>query len=542
MAAVEIREVPYYAVSPTQALLGAAAGVVVLAPDFAAVGTLALLGSLLCFGSLAAWGLLPSTSRRSIAAEPVVLFLAAYFGLALCYPAVLAHPVLTFVRPLPVLPLTVALGVAAAGGAVLRAGGWRGGVVAAAVLAFGVVVPQPVARRLLPTRAGSGAASMVVLGLDSLSHSDDLAALRAFGERHGGTWYTHAVSPGLLTNAVWSSVLLGQPVREHGVFHTFQPFPPASDTLVSRARGAGLRTVSVFPDQITCAVGSQGGFDEDRSGPIGWRQLATHLVENASLLLPVIRPVLPRVLLGSVPANHAGTFAYDLDRELDGIFAEGDEGGRAFVVAHLTYLHSPRFPGYADLTPSERERVWWTPAGEVRDRSFDWQDQHLRSDALALRPWKVRRLTTAVAAAVARTRFFAADRGGQLLVLSDHGDRAGLTPNTFWKPEYHHVPLLTVGLPAHPDPDTPISLLDVANLVGLAPGEPAHDPAVEYIVSAPAQWPQLVRSVALDWSGGVTLDPSLLAPIFQGLRLHRPWPAQSPAQVYLVFAPRPPAM
>jgi hypothetical protein len=210
------------------------------------------------------------------------------------------------------------------------------------------------------------------------------------------------------------------------------------------------------------------------------------------------------------------------------------------VVAHLTYLHHPRFPSYEELTPAERTRVWWSPAGSVRDRSFDWQDAHRDADALALRPWKVHRLTTAVAAAVERTAFFSPARGGELLVLSDHGDRAGLTPNTFWRPEYHHVPLLTVGLPAPADAEAPISLLDVARLVGLAPGQAPHDPAVEYIVSAPAQWPTLVRSVALDWDGGVQLDSTLLANIFHGLRLHRPWPEQSPAQVYLVFgAPSP---
>jgi hypothetical protein len=126
-------------------------------------------------------------------------------------------------------------------------------------------------------------------------------------------------------------------------------------------------------------------------------------------------------------------------------------------------------------------------------------------------------------------------------VLSDHGDRAGLTPNSFWKPDYHHVPLLTIGLPARPDPEAPISLLDVASLIGVAPDEPAHDPAVEYAVSASTQWPRLVRSLALEWDGSVSLDPALLVEIFGGLRLHRPWPAQSPAQVYLVFASRPPA-
>jgi hypothetical protein len=540
MAAVEIRELPYYGVSGTQALLGAAAGVAVLAPDFVVVGLLALAVSTCTFAALAVCGLLAEPSRRTIAAEPVVLFLAAYFGLALWYPAVLAHPLLTFAERWPVLPVTAGLGVVAAGSAACCGRGRRGVVVAAITLAIGTALPLPVARQLLSVAPGSGRAPVVVLGLDSLSHSDDLATLRGLAEDHTGTWYTHAVSPGLLTNAVWTSILLARPVRDHAVFHTFQPFPAGSETLVSRARTAGLRTVSVFPDQITCAVGSQAGFDEDRGGPIGWRQLATQLVENASLLLPVVRPLLPEGVRGTVPANHAGTFAYDLDRELDGIFGEGDGGGRALVVAHLTYLHHPRFPSYRELTARERERLWWAPAAEMKDRSFDWQDRQQSSDALELRPWKVRRLTAAVTAAVARTRFLAPARGGQLLVLSDHGDRAGLTPNSFWKADYHHVPLFTIGLPARPDLDAPISLLDVASLIGVAPDEPAHDPAVEYAVSTPSQWPQLVRSLALDWDGLVSLDPALLSEIFQGLRLHRPWPAQSPAQVYLVFASRPP--
>jgi hypothetical protein len=37
------------------------------------------------------------------------------------------------------------------------------------------------------------------------------------------------------------------------------------------------------------------------------------------------------------------------------------------------------------------------------------------------------------------------------------------------------------------------------------------------------------------------MDPVLLAQVFHGLRLHRPWPEQRPAQVYLVFAAPPPA-
>ena len=538
MAAVEIQELPYYSVTHGQALLGAAAGVVILARDFVVTGVLALMVSSLCFGTLAACGLLSDTSRRAVAAEPVILFLAAFFGIALCYPTVVSHPVLTIARIYPVLPVTAGLGVAAVAAAMARAGALRGGVVAIVALLIGIALPQPIVRPWRHAEA-PGRAPLVVLGLDSLSYDDDLGSLESVAERHAGTWYTHAVTPGLLTNAVWTSILLARPVREHGIFHTFQDFPRASDTLVTRARAAGFRTVSVFPDQITCAVGSQAGFDENRSGPMGWRQLATQLVENASLLLPVVRPVLPQAVLGSVPANHAGTFTYDVDRELDGIFGEGDAGGRALVVSHLTYLHHARFPSYPELTPAERQRIWWSPAGQARDFSFDWQDSHASPD-FELRTWKVRRLTTAVAAAIERTRFLAPERGGQLLVLADHGNRVGLTPNTFWKAGYHHVPLFTAGLPARPDPEAPISLLDIESLIGLAPDEPPHDPAVEFIMAPPAQWPVLVRTVHLDWDGSVTLDPTLLAQVFRGLRLHRPWPEQHPAQVYLVFAtPRP---
>jgi hypothetical protein len=263
-------------------------------------------------------------------------------------------------------------------------------------------------------------------------------------------------------------------------------------------------------------------------------------VGNASLLLPVVRPVLPAPLLGSVPANHAGTFTYDLDRELDGIFAEGDRDGRALVVAHLTFLHHPRYPSYRELGPEERQRVRGARAGQVRDHTFDWQAEHADSDAIELRTWKLARLTAAVGAAIDRTRFLAPDRGGQLLLLSDHGDRVGLTPNTFWKPAFHRVPLLTIGLPARPDPDAPVSLLDVAQLIGFGADERPRDPAVEFAVAVASQWPQLVRSATLHWDGGVTLDPALLGDVFHGLRLHRPWPAHYPAQVYLVFAAPPP--
>jgi len=426
--------------------------------------------------------------------------------------------------------------VVALASAVARSGGRSGVVTAFVALAIGVALPQPIVRHWIRPAPGSGRAPLVILGLDSLSYEDDLSHLRAIADDHGGTWYSHAVTPALFTNAVWTSILRAEPVRTHGIFNTFQEFRASSDTLVARARAAGWRTVSVFPDQITCAVGSQAGFDEDRSGPIGWRQLTTPIVANASILLPLVRPMLPAALLGSVPPNHAGTYTYDLDRELDGIFAEGDHGGRALVVSHLTYLHHPRFPSYRRLTAEETRRVLWAPAGQVRDRSFDWQSQESSSDVIPLRSWKVRRLTAAVEAAIVRNGFLDPERGGQLLLLSDHGDRVGLTPNTFWKPAYHRVPLLTIGLPARSDPDAPISLLDVTTLVGLTPDTPPHDPAVEFAVPVRRQWPDLVRSAVLKWNGSVKLDDTILSDIFHALRLNRPWPERHPAQVYQVFA------
>ena len=99
----------------------------------------------------------------------------------------------------------------------------------------------------------------------------------------------------------------------------------------------------------------------------------------------------------------------------------------------------------------------------------------------------------------------------------------------------------TVGLPARSDPDAPISLLDVVNLVGLAPDEPAHDPAVELAMPGRLDWVDLTRTVKLGWDGSVSFDPALMARVFHALRMHRPWPEQRPAQVYLVFASPQPA-
>jgi len=313
-----------------------------------------------------------------------------------------------------------------------------------------------------------------------------------------------------------------QPVRDHGVFHAFQPLPSGDAPLLRLARQAGYRSVAVFPDQTTCAIGSEAGFDEDRSGPVGWRQLATATVQNSSVLLPLVRPLLPWSAWSAAPPNQAGTFTYDLQREIREILTNGRAGRPTFVAAHLTYLHIATYPRLVDLSWAERLAVASAPAGSVRDRSFDWDDVDQPEDALPLRRWKVARVQSVLAGAVDATGFV--ERGGKLLVFSDHGDRVGLTPQTFTDAKYHHVVMATLGLPERAV-ERPTSLIDIAALAGFAPPDLAADPVVEFAIGPPELWIKLAETSRIHWSGEVDLDAQLLGGIFRHLRAHRPWAA-----------------
>jgi len=265
-------------------------------------------------------------------------------------------------------------------------------------------------------------------------------------------------------------------------------------------------------------VGSEFGFDSDRSGPIGWRQLATGVFEEAGILLPLFRPLLPRLPFSSVPPNHAGTFTYSLDRELNEILTAGGSEP-TFVAAHTTYLHIPAYPNYLALSWEECLQVLRSPAYRIRDRSFDWQDADTPDDPIALRKWKVQRLQATITEAMERTRFL--ERGGRMVLFSDHGNRIGLTEENFQEDRYHHVVFATFALPRR-DTDAPISLMDAGTVLGLVRGKP-FDPVVEFAISDQAEWPLLVRSIKLNWDGTVKLDDELLMEMFQRLRSHRPW-------------------
>jgi hypothetical protein len=242
------------------------------------------------------------------------------------------------------------------------------------------------------------------------------------------------------------------------------------------------------------------------------------IVQNSSVFLPVFRPIMPRAAWSAAPANHAGTFTYDLDRELREILTGGAAGRRTFVAAHLTYLHMPAYPGTADLSWRELSQVLRAPAGSLRDRTFFWQDTDLPTDPIPLHRWKLARLQQAIGAAVDRTRFV--DRGGRLMVFSDHGDRVGLTPDTFKEPRYHNVVLASIGLPVAED--RPRSLVDIASLLGLAPSY-TSDPVVAFANPPDSLWPRLAATARPQWSGQIDVDPELLGLIFKDLETYRPW-------------------
>jgi hypothetical protein len=289
--------------------------------------------------------------------------------------------------------------------------------------------------------------------------------------------------------------------------------------LLHDARRLGYRTIGMFSDQLTAAPGPTAGFDENRSGPMGWRQLLLPMVANSSLLVPVIGAAVPRPWPGASPSNEAGTFTYDLGREVRSLLRAGEDGQRTFVAAHLTYVHLPVYPSVLELSPDEFKAVLMTPALLVRDRTIDWQDKDLPDDPVPLNHWKMRRVQTVIQREVTEAGYL--KNGGHLVLFSDHGSRVSLNYDTFGDEKYHHVVLATFGLPPR-CPTEPISLIDIGRLLGFS--EVHAEPALEFAFPEPGTWPVFVTTVKLRWSGQVDMDPKLVAQVFAGLRKHTPWP------------------
>lgn len=516
--AVAVLLLPYYAVSLRDAVLFAALGTALCVPDMVLVGGIVFGISVRVFNRFG-----PDTRGRTfgylrLGLEPMVTCLALVAGASLWYPAMLSAPLLTPVGRMPVAGVIVLLMSLAAIGAACAARPGKRVQLVAAMLIGGAVSPLPARASAQLLRWTGHPPTVVVLGIDSVSHADDVRPLEEWTAARSGAWYEHAVAPGLLTNAVWSSVLAMEPVRTHGVFLTFQRLPSEAASLLMSARAQGYRTVGAFSDQLTCMVGSRAGFDEDRSGPVGWRQLILPIVANNSFLLPVFKPALPRMPFMAMSPNQAGTVTYDVRREVREVLRSGSSAQRSLVMAHLTYPHLPAYPSSADLTWEERRRVAWAPAGTVFDRSFDWQDADAATDPLQLHRWKIAHLQKVIAGEVDESGYV--QRGGKLIVFSDHGDRANLKVRTFGDARYHHVLLATFGLPSRCT-RAPISLADIGSLLQLA--DHVTEPAVEYMFTPETLVPVLVKHAKLRWSGDVDIDEELLDRLFKELLRHDPW-------------------
>jgi hypothetical protein len=535
-AAAALKERPLTATAPWGLiLLGLSAAALQMIPEFLAVGSILLTISLALFSS--GWASEPrsrNASRLTSILEPFVVMVALFCGLALEYPALLRHPALTVLRPMTAFMATIVIFVALSlllAYLILR----RTRPAAPLVAAVLFLVPAGWAvglghRSHAQRQARPG--TTVILGLDSISQLDNVAILRNLSQRSSGTWYEKPVTPGLLTNSVWASLLVHRPVHESGVFLIYQPvdWNVSPFHLVRRASAAGCKTSSFFSDQFTTYVGSTAGFDQIRSGPKGWLQLGTAELKNGSVFLPVALPLLPPIPAARTPRNQSGTFAFDLRREVEAILTEGT--GRCTLAAgHIDYLHQSAYPRYSDLTAAERSIVRGSRVDGLQDLSLDWQFPVIRGDDLRLYPWKVRRLQSILAQEIRATRFLEPSSRNRLVLFSDHGNRRALTDENFGRPQYHRVLLVTFGVPAR-DPLLPISLLDIPDLLGF--GDPTRPgpspPIVEYTNAKEDEWALLLGTANLRPDGEIALDRVVVREIGKRLRGYEPY---APTPAYL---------
>jgi hypothetical protein len=365
-----------------------------MAPAWIVAGALVLLVSVSLFAWLSATLRSNRGGRTARLVEPVLLALAGLAGVALEYPSILRHPGLTPIRELSVgtatwvlLALTALIWIAFGW---CRAGA-RGGIVSVFAGSLLVLAVWRLARPPALPDDAAGSSQTVLLGIDSLAQTDDIGRLRQEVERLGGVWYEKPVPPGLLTNSVWPAIVLDRPVSETGVFFVYQTpdWKGASFNMIERARRRGCRTVAHFSSQITFYLGSNAGFDVDRSGPRGWLHFATAFVKDGSVFLPIILPRLGSLPFAVSPVNQSGTFAYDLRREVHDILTVGASEKCAFVAAHLDYLHENAYPPFSEMTPTERQAVRSARVSLVQDLALHWQPPVVTGDPLEVEKWKL---------------------------------------------------------------------------------------------------------------------------------------------------------
>jgi hypothetical protein len=259
-------------------------------------------------------------------------------------------------------------------------------------------------------------------------------------------------------------------------------------------------------------------------------------LKNASVFLPVVQRAIPEIPGAATPRNQSGTYSFDVGREIRSMLTSG-AGSCTLALGHLDYLHQPAYPGYSELSSSERAAIRSSPVESIQDFSLDWQFPVIPGDRLNLYQWKIRRLQRILERQTEQTGFLEPSKRNRLIVFSDHGNRRGLTPENFGKFRYHNVVFATFGVPSRSAAE-PVSLLDIPELIGLPdatrPG-PA-DPVVEYAQVAEGDWISVMNSARLQPNGEILLDAGVTDKIGARLRGYRPYetrPDYFPTPVFL---------
>ncbi len=464
------------------AFTGVLVGSIYLIPEFLVTATIFFLLSWTLFRVFPPAE--PQLNRRYMF-EPAIAFVGLSLGISLEYPAILSNSIFTPIQSLPLLS-----GWAVMAGFLIVLAGLRNGlhrrnvatvlVPVSAFIAFGWGITQlPIAGQFKGVNRGS----TVILGIDSMGLETDIDRLRTFAKENGGAFYEKAVTPGLLTNAVWTAMIEHRPVRETGVTLIFQnpDWNRSPFQLVKEAEQRGYQTWSYFTGQNTIYLGSIAGFNHDHSGPMGWLDNATVGAKNGSIFVSFVVSRLPHIPFARIRRNQAGTYAYDLRAVVHNIFSAHIGARPVFAVAHLGYIHDDAYPRMADLPERDRHLLLTARIEAIKDAGSDWQILPVEGDPIDLRTWKYQNVQQVITDEVRNSGFLDSKNQNRLVILSDHGIRGGLHNDNFAKERYFRVPLITFGVPVR-DVHAPISLLDVPNLVGIEDPtmpRPAY-PVVEY--------------------------------------------------------------
>lgn len=535
MAAVNLREQSVTAGIPFGfALSGTLGGALRMVPDIFACSLLLAAFSATAF-SLIDWA--SELKLVSYWIECVTTLTALWLGAAFEFPILLHHPLLRLLRSQTVsaayailIAVLLSMSLVAASPKKQR---WK--VVKHLGVAVGIAI-LGWAWTFVPVRGVRGVAGsnrLVIVGLDSMSQADDLTALRRFTKENDGTFFEKAVTPGLMTNSVWPAIAMHRMPNTTGVLLIYQvaEWERSPFHLVHEAKRRGYQTWSFFGDQFTCYLGSDGSFDHDESGPVGWLQLATSQVKEGSVLVPLLLSRLPRIPYAGTPRNQAGTYAHDLRAELEAMLAAGDDRP-TLIVGHVDYLHLPSYPRTSELSGKERSVLLGARVSSIQDLSLDWQYPDLHDDRINLYQWKLQHLQKALIEAVDRTHILDASKKNRVVVFSDHGNRRGVTRSDFGQPQYYNVLLSTFGVPAR-DPERPISLLEIPSLLGLEDesNRGIFDPAVEYTnLETNEEWETPLRKAEFKWDGRVILPRETIDSVRRALKGFRPY--SDPAGYY----------